>query len=256
MESAYGRHVVGLESAWGGLKGVVLLENRFYIYLLTNTMPGMGGFNNENNKNNPRIYKNSDEFKLCSIFVKEFKIGLHPILKYLKDGELHQRLMSLFMGIKSLDRNSAKGNLNVAEGLRTLKGRALLQQFVFTPKVGIRQMIGNPELNEKDFSLVWKDFDIFTVRWPNGATHLELQYLVLAYDSRRNFFTTYTAAMVRKSKNDRVADLEMRMEKDIARKQTEQYISALGLRFLEILGEEEYPLLGKNAVGVEVFGVF
>jgi len=216
----------------------------------------MGGFNIENNKNNPRIYKNSDEFRLCSVFVKEFKIGLYPILKYLEDGKLHQRLMSLFMVIKSLDRTSAKGDLNVREGLRTLKGRALLQQFVFTPKVGIRQLFGNPQLNDSDFSLVWRDFDISAVRWPNGATHLELHYLVLAYDSRLNSFTTHTAPIVRRSKSDRVGELEMRMEKDITRKKMEQYILVLGLRFLEILGEEEYPLLGKNAVGVEVIGVY
>lgn len=94
----------------------------------------MGGFNYENNKNNPRIYKNNDELTLCSVFVKEFKIGLHPILKYYKDGKLHQRLMSLFMTIKAVDAKSAPGSLNVGEGLRTLKGKLLLRQFAFNPK--------------------------------------------------------------------------------------------------------------------------
>lgn len=215
----------------------------------------MRGFNYENNKNNPRIYKNSDEMTLCSVFVKEFKIGLHPILKYYRDGMLHQRLMKLFMAIKAVDAKSAPGSLNVGEGLRTLKGQLLLRQFVFNPKVGIRQQLGNPQVNEEDFSLIWPGFDPSSTRFPNSATHFELQYLVLAYDSERTVFTTYTAAPVRRARKDVAEELELRTEKAIVRQKGVQYFLALGLRFLEILGEEEYPLLGKNAVGIEILDV-
>ncbi len=113
----------------------------------------MDGFNSENNKKNPNIYKNSAEFGLCSIFVREFKIGLHPILRYSRDGKLHSRLMKLFLAIKSLDRKSPRGAYNVGNGLDTLKGKLLLREFVFTPKVGIRQQFGNPEIDPTDFSL-------------------------------------------------------------------------------------------------------
>ena len=216
----------------------------------------MGGFNFKNNKNNPRIYKNSEEFRLCSVFVKEFKIGLHPVLRHLNDGTLHQRLMGLFMSIKALDRTSDKGALNVREGLQTLKGKSLLQHFVFTPKVGIRQMFGNPEINGADFTLVWKDFDPSRIRFPSGATHFELQYSILAYNPTQHIFTTYTTNPVRRSKEDETERLELLPEKTNTQKKGGPYILVLGLRFLEILGEEEYPLLGQNAVGVEIIGVY
>ena len=216
----------------------------------------MGGFNNKNNKNNPKIYKNSEEFRLCSVFVKEFKIGLQPVLRHLKDGTLHQRLMGLFMAIKALDRKSDKGALNVPEGLQTLKGKSLLQHFVFTPKVGIRQMFGNPEINGADFTLVWKDFDPSGIRFPSGATHFELQYLILAYNPIQHVFTTNTANPIRRSREDGTERLELPPEKTNIKKENRQYILVLGLRFLEILGEEEYPLLGQNAVGVEIIGVY
>ncbi|WP_143036820.1 hypothetical protein [Aequorivita viscosa] len=215
----------------------------------------MRGFNYENNKNNPRIYKNSDEMTLCSVFVKEFKIGLHPILKYYRDGTLHKRLMKLFMAIKAVDAKSAPGKLNVGEGLRTLKGQLLLRQFVFNPKLGIRQQLGNPQFNEEDFSLLWSDFDPSSTRFPNSATHFELQYLVLAYDSERTVFTTYTAAPVRRARKDGAEELELRTEKAIVKQKGVQYFLAIGLRFLEILGEEEYPLLGQKAVGIEILDV-
>jgi hypothetical protein len=216
----------------------------------------MRGFSYENNKNNPRIFKNSDELTLCSVFVKEFKIGLHPILSHYNDGTRHKRLMKLFMAIKAVDPKSAPGSLNVGEGLRTLKGQLLLRQFVFNSKVGIRQQVGNPQINEKDFSLLWPDFAPSSIRFPNSATHFELQYLVLAYEGKRNIFTTYSAAPVRRAKMAVAEELELRTEKVIVKKKGVQYFFVLGLRFLEILGEEEYPLLGQNAVGVEVLGVY
>ncbi len=215
----------------------------------------MRGFNSKNNKNNPRIYKNSDELKLCSVFVKEFKIGLRPILKHLKDGTLHVRLMKLFMKIKSVDRESEPGAKNVSDGLRTIKGKLLLREFVFTPKAGIRQQFGNPEIDTEDFSLVWNDFDPSSTRFPKGATHFELQYLVLAYNRERHSFITYHSIPIRRSKKDGTERLELRTEKAIVKEEGMQYILTLGLRFMEILGEEEYPLLGQEAVGVEVLEV-
>lgn len=164
--------------------------------------------------------------------------------------------MSLFMSIKNLDRTSAKGALNVAEGLQTLKGKALLQHFVFTPKVGIRQRFGNPEISENDFTVSWTDFEISPTRFPRGATHFELQYLLLVYDPEQEIFTTYSATPVRRSKKDAAGHLELRIERTNFKKTNRRFILALGLRYLEILGDEEYPLLGKNAVGVEIIGVF
>jgi hypothetical protein len=55
---------------------------------------------------------------------------------------------------------------------------------------------------------------------------------------------------------DGLEQLELRTEKTIVKEEGVQYILALGLRFMEIIGGEEYPLLGQNTVGVEILGVF
>ena len=216
----------------------------------------MGGFTYENNKKNPRIYKNSDEFGLCSLFVKEFRIALRPLLKYKNVGMLHQRLMQLCSKIKLLDSTSEKGSRNIGQGLKTLKGKLLLREFVFTPKAGIRQHFGNPEIEEADFTLTWRGFDPSSTRFPKGATDFELLYLVLAYDPDVNLFTTYEAAPIRRSKQEKAEALVMKLERKVSKKEGMHYIPVIGLRFLEILGEEEYECLGKDAVGIEVLGVF
>jgi hypothetical protein len=216
----------------------------------------MGGFNYQNNKNNPRIYKNSDELSLCSVFVKEFKIALRPVLKHLRAGSLHQRLMQLFLRIKALDRVSEKGSLNVGEGLKTLKGKLLLRTFVFTPKAGIRQQFGNPQIYEEDFMVVWEDFDPSSARFPKAATHVELHYLVVAYDTTRQAFSTYSAAPVRRSTIDGRERLVLQPQEPIVKKPGVHYMLVLGMRFLELLGTEEYELFGTDAVGIEVLEVF
>ncbi len=216
----------------------------------------MRGFNYKNNKNNPRIYTYSDEFGLCSLFSKEFRIALHPLLKYKKVGMLHQRLMELGSKIKSLDSTSDKGGRNVGAGLKTLKGKMLLREFVFTPKAGIRQHFGNPEIDVADFTLIWRGFDPSSARFPKGATDFELLYLLLAYDGEVNLFTTYEAAPIRRSKQGKREELVMKLERKVNKKEGMHYIPVIGLRFLEILGEEEYECLGQDAVGIEILGVF
>ena len=104
--------------------------------------------------------------------------------------------------------------------------------------------------------MIWKNFTSSPTRFPKIATHFELQYLVLAYKSENNLFITYTAAPVRRSRKDGLEKLELRTEKTIVKEEGVQYILALGLSFMEILGGEEYPFLGQNAVGVEILGVF
>ena len=215
----------------------------------------MGGFTYENNKKNPRIYKNSDEFGMCSLFVKEFRIALRPLLKYKNVGMLHQRLMKLCSKIKLLD-SSEQGSRTMGGGLRTLKGRMLLREFVFTPKAGIRQHFGNPEIDEADFTLTWRGFDPSSARFPKGATDFELIYLVLAYDPDINLFTTYEAVPIRRSKQGKAEVLVMPLARNVKKKRGMHFIPVIGLRYLEILGEEEYECLGQDAVGIEILGVF
>ncbi|MDP2686097.1 MAG: hypothetical protein Q8O62_02685 [Aequorivita sp.] len=169
---------------------------------------------------------------------------------------LHQRLMQLGSKIKSLDSTSDKGARNVGAGLKTLKGKLLLREFVFTPKAGIRQHFGNPEIDVADFTLIWRGFDPSSARFPKGATDFELLYLLLAYDAEVNLFTTYEATPIRRSKFGKAEELVMKLERKVNKKEGKHYIPVIGLRFLEILGEEEYECLGQDAVGIEIFGVF
>ena len=217
-----------------------------------------GGFTRKVIKNNPSmqlVRDSNSEFTECSIFLKEFKIALRPILSHFRVGTLHQRLMQLFLKIKSLDRVSTPGNLNVADGLRTEKGRLLLREFTFTPKAGIRQFFGNPVIEQDDFSVIWDPFEPSQARFPKGATHWELLYLVLTYHRDLKQFSTVASTPIRRAKTDGPERLELRPDKPVVRGSDLQHILVLSIRFIELIGDEEYPLLGKDSVGIEVLGV-
>lgn len=213
----------------------------------------MRGFNKHNNKTNPNIYNFSSEFANCSIFLREFKIGLQPILKYRYRDGLHKRLMSLFMQIKSLDPTAGRGMATVAGGLGTEKGKALLRNFVFTPKVGIRQQLGNPKMGA-DLSLVWNEFDMDLVKFPAMATHFELMYIVLEYAKKKQRFSTLTHPPLRFSKDSAPQRVEMKLDVNFQQADT-VYFPVLGMRFLEVWTDAEYACLGQNGMGMEILDV-
>lgn len=218
-----------------------------------------GGFTRKAIKNNANmqvVRDSNSEFSMCSIFLKEFKIALLPILCHYRVGSLHQGLMQLFLKIKALDRDSPAGALHVSGGLRTKKGQLLLREFTFTPKVGIRQFFGNPVIDQDDFTVSWEDFKPSQARFPKAATHLEILYLVLTYQRDRKQFLTVSSAPIRRAKIAETEHLKLQLTKPVARGPELQHILVMSLRFMEVIGEEEYPLLGKDSLGIEVLEVF
>src|SRR5690606_30675079 len=113
----------------------------------------------------------------------KFKLALAPFLGVRKDGQLHGRLMQLFTKIKTLDRVNNRGGRKVAQGLESPLGRQLLENFVFTPRCGVMEVLGASE--NFDFTsrtLSVSNFDLKNVRFPKGATHLALTLGLLHFD--------------------------------------------------------------------------
>jgi hypothetical protein len=145
-----------------------------------------GGFNGRAIKNKPsmiRVRENNSEFGHCSTVKKQFRIALFPFLKYYKESTLHGRMMQLFQGIKNCDTISMRGARKVGIGLLTPNGTQLFKEFLFTPKCNVNFVVpmkGSYDAVSCLYTVV--DFDISLVRFPKGATHMELQFGVLGVD--------------------------------------------------------------------------
>ncbi|NHN27736.1 hypothetical protein FIA58_018800 [Flavobacterium jejuense] len=94
-----------------------------------------GGFNGDAIKTKAsmvRVRENSTEFKTCMHSVSLFKKALQPHLNVLKDGKLHQRLVSSFTKLKALDPISERGNRHFVKGLLTPDGKKMFTGLVLT----------------------------------------------------------------------------------------------------------------------------
>jgi hypothetical protein len=130
-----------------------------------------------------RVRENSSEFGRCSKVKSGFRIALFPFLKFYKEGSLHGRMMQLFQGIKDCDVSSDRGSRTVGQGILTTAGKALLRDFEFTPTFKFERVLPMKGVYD-DLTCTYSvtDFDLSTVRFPKGASHVELQFGVLGVD--------------------------------------------------------------------------
>lgn len=96
-----------------------------------------GGFTRERilkGRNMERVKEGYTEFAGCSKVNRAFKTAVKPFLSGYRDGTLHRRLMQLFLKIKDADLCSERGKRSVHQGISSPEGKALLKDFVFTPR--------------------------------------------------------------------------------------------------------------------------
>ena len=154
-----------------------------------------GGFTAEAIRKSPsmeRIRENFSEFSGCMKTVKRYKIAMVSFLCLFKDGTMHQRLVSLMTKIKDSDVVSTRGSRHVGQGVLTEAGKSLLRGYVYTPGPNLEYLLGQPYLFAWDsvgFSI--PSFSMKAVRFPKGATHLELQVAAMRFD-----FSTYASTFV------------------------------------------------------------
>ncbi|WP_418639137.1 hypothetical protein [Winogradskyella sp.] len=161
----------GLVPLEGTLKGI----NFYYRKGVPIARAAGGGFTRAAIKHSPtmeRVRESNTEFAGCSKINKVFKQALAPFLKGHKDGILHSRLMSLFLGIKNLDRISGPGKRQVALGIETRQGVRLFNDFKVTPE--------RPRLLACDYGLAWEEGVFFIEGIDSGVFMKGCDVIVLS----------------------------------------------------------------------------
>ena len=215
-----------------------------------------GGFNSEAIKNKPsmvRVRENSSEFGRCSTVKKEFRLALRSFLQDVNGGDLHGRMMRLFQQIKVLDIVNKRGERTVAQGMTTAMGRKLLQDFDFTPKCNIQQLIGGTgAFDWNTFSYSISNFDIKRVNFPKGATHASLQLGLLCFDFDSFEHTLYESAVFYMDSS--FVSNSILLELTTPPSTNGVQIAVLGLRFYQEVENELYAFNSEDSVGFEVVG--
>lgn len=106
----------------------------FYNLNGKNIVRKKSGFNKAAYKKSPtyeKVRQNSSEFGHCSKIGKLIRSCISKYIELADDALLYQRFAKTMTKIKDLDIENEKGKRSVKNGLKTKKGRVILQQFEF-----------------------------------------------------------------------------------------------------------------------------
>lgn len=217
-----------------------------------------GGFNTEaikTKKSMAPTRQYGKEFGGCSRLVSSYRNSFSWFYQHHKDGSLHGRLMSMVTKVKNLDPVSVRGERVFYRGLETLEGRSVFEGFVYTPKCSIGSILGSK------FSMDWDSLKLRIetmfpdqVFYPKGATHLELQLVVLVFDFQRRVYEIEfaTPEQIERSRFPGVLELgisEMPKEKGTR-------LSFLAIRYYEMSGGQLFAYHNQDFLGLELVDVW
>ena len=159
-----------------------------------------GGFKGDRIKTEERYKKVrqlNDEFGQCATLSSVFKRTLDFYLKLLPDPYVYNHIQKWMTAIKECDVLSPKGEKTVGKGLLTDAGAKLFSQFSFNRKqrFGFGGTTGYG-IDLATGTLAFSFFDTSRLTFPEGATSIGLQLLLLRVDLENAQCTLTTSALV------------------------------------------------------------
>jgi hypothetical protein len=240
----------------GRLKGLLKITGQFdglSFYELNGkiVVRRTGGFEGKAIKSKPnyeRTRENASEFGLASAIGKKLRLELRPFLKKIHTPYLHNHVLKLFLEIMRCDSTSERGKRTVVLGLQTEEGRQLLDGFEFNQAVPLSSMVVSAfEALPEEGRLVFPDLRKETIRFPEYATHIGLQFSVLWFDAEKESFTL---AMGDKMVLPKTGFAPCQTLSVAA---TDATGMPIGLLFAEFLQEVNGELLELEGAGLKVF---
>lgn len=123
-----------------------------------------------------RTRENGSEFGHCAKMGKVLRKAMLTLLADAKDGRTSTRIMQTLSKVKNTDVISARGQRNVAVGLATLEGKALLKGFDFNTNAPLNTvLLADYALNTTTGEVTIANFiPGQQLAIPGGATHVSL----------------------------------------------------------------------------------
>lgn len=211
-----------------------------------------GGFNGKAIKTSPnmqRVRENSSEFGHSSQANRVFRNAILSLTFGTPFPNFHRHLMPLFIQLRNLDTTSVRGKRTVSMGFATPKGKELLQKFDFTPDCAFTKVLPfDFDIDAQSQHLQLRNLQLHLATTPKGATHISLQYGVLAIDFDR--FETHlyptTPLVLPLTTDERHFDLLP----EILPSALPHRICVMGVRYYQQQEDALYLLKSKESIGI------
>jgi hypothetical protein len=139
-----------------------------------------------------RTRENISEFTHTAQAAKLFRQSVGLLLHHAKDSKLSSRMMQLFYKIKNLDLISPRGSRKIGLSTANENGKLLLKGFDFNIHAPLSSILSAPFLLDTTTgSFSFADLvPELQVRFPEGATHVQLRCGFVVLDFQSGIFNT------------------------------------------------------------------
>ena len=157
-----------------------------------------------------RTRENSSEFGASAALGKQLRIALASYVRKIKTPYLHNRVVGLLSQIMKFDTVSERGKRKVSIGLASEEGKRLLHGFEFNAAQSLPLMVSaRYRVLIEEGKVVFEDFDVDGVAFPQYATHISLRFLLLRFDFGSGAFVLNEGEDVVVGRKDTVDFLEL-----------------------------------------------
>lgn len=212
-----------------------------------------GGFTRKSIKSKAsmvRVRENNSEFGRVSQAKKTFLQALKQMFGEFREPELHGRMMKLFLNIKNEDSLSARGDRNLIEAFKNEKARKLIQNFQVNPKLALPNSLGaTAQMDWAQHQLKLKNVNPGNLL-SGKEQQLQLSFGILEFDFGSLKYHAEMAEPVLLGPDDVFEELVFTTA-PLPDPASLKFV-VLGLRIMEMLNGEAYPLKGSSNFGVGI----
>lgn len=210
-----------------------------------------GGFNGKairNKASMSMVRENSIEFGHCSKVNKVFRTALMPFYKGQRMLPFHRRLMTLFTDLKDLDEISVRGQRVVDKGVQTEAGKDLLSGFNYMPNCNPKDRLPfDMKYDSQAHRLRITDLDAKHIRFPEGASQIQLQFGVLDFNFSTLQYVLYLSESIALDIDSPIATIEFPVQ--LPQETQGTLLAVLGIRFFLNGNEGFLALNGAESSG-------
>ncbi len=233
----------------GLLRGIIQLTGSFGGLSFYQTRNGVirvrttGGFKGEHIKTRPnyqRTRENALEFKHVVAVGSFLRLTLQAYLRPMHIPYGHNSVVQLFHRIKNLDTVHIRGARRVALGLQTEEGRALMDGFEFDPRHAVEDYfrVGYtlyPEVGQ----LVLAGFDSNQVHFPQGATRVEVRFILFRMDFEMAEASALSHSNLSFGRNETIPPTTLSVSLPEG---SGMLIGLIGIGYYQEISGQDYPL--------------
>lgn len=229
----------GLIKLTGTMGGITFYKSKQDGYL-AREKGGVEADRIANDPNFARTRENNSEFANVIKAGKILRDTFRVLAKDASDSRVTARMTKTFSRIKNMDTFNVRGERSVAEGIKTVEGKTLLQGFDFNKKSLLNQVLFIPFESAENGTIIAAQFTpLNDMRIPEGCTHVIMQAGMASINFKEGISDIFISEKQRIGIAEEIEDFEILVEERPDKVGEDLYF--ISIQFIQELNGVDYP---------------